>query len=388
MSLMHQPMEINSEIISIGIPGVLMDSAIDTSIKGFRADSEISIRHKPQFSFENSGHHPEAHTSNMAQTSVQEIAFLLLPGSALTCLSSAINVLRHANQLAGESLYRWRLFSADGMPVLTEEGFEIGVHYAITHVDPASLDKLIVCGGQQYSEQSVIRWLNRAGGMDLCIGALGQGSYPLARAGLLDGYRCTIHWEYLASLQEDYPNLELCSQLFVIDRDRFSCSGGSGVQDLMLHMVGMETSGELALAVSEVLVCGIRLPGEPQRVTCRQSSLGYAPPRLQEAVLLMESNIEEPLSLQELAELLDISRRQLERLFRKYLNNKPSRYYMALRLNRARQLLQQTNKSIVEVSIACGFSTASHFSKSIKEHFGCSPRLLCLQRGFSSSQSS
>ncbi|OMH36292.1 hypothetical protein BGP75_09925 [Motiliproteus sp. MSK22-1] len=319
---------------------------------------------------------------------MQEVAFLLLPGSGLSCLSLAINVLRHANQQAGELLYRWHLLSADGLPVLTEEGFEIGVHSAITTVDPASLDKLIVCGGQQYKEQTVLRWLNRAGAKELCIGALGQGSYPLARAGLLDGYRCTIHWEYLASLQEEYPQLELSSQLFVIDRDRFSCSGGSAVQDLMLHMIGTETSGELALAVSEVLVCGMRLPGEPQKGACRRSSLGYAPPRLQEAILLMESNIEEPLRLQELAELLDISRRQLERLFRKYLNSKPSRYYMELRLNRARQLLQQTNKSIVEVSIACGFTTASHFSKSVKEQFGCSPRSLCLQRGYRGNQHS
>ncbi|MEH6578468.1 MAG: GlxA family transcriptional regulator [Amphritea sp.] len=332
----------------------------------------------PERCFQSSAHTVSLQFGRVSEKTIrtQEVAFLLLPGADMTCLSTAINVLRHANRIAGYSLYKWRLFSHDGHPLLAEDGFVISVHQAINDVDPVRLDKLIVCGGQRFQEKRVLRWLRRAAGAGLCIGALGQGSYPLARAGLLDYYCCTTHWEFLASLQEEYPRLVLSSQLYVIDRDRFSCAGGSGVQDMMLHLVGLEQGAELALAVSEVLVCGMRLPSEPQRGSSRRLLMGYTPPQLLEAISLMESNIEEPLKIQELSELLGISRRQLERLFSKYLNTQPSRYYMEIRLNQARSMLQQTNKSILEISIACGFSRASHFSNIMKEQFGCSPSSL------------
>ncbi len=316
------------------------------------------------------------------QTEVQEVAFLLLPGATTACLTAAISVLRLANRLADQAIFRWQLFSADGAPVMTEEGFRLDVHQQITAVDPASLSKLVVCGGHRFDQPEVMHWLKRAAKKRLAIGAIGQGSYALARAGLLSGYSCTIHWEYMASLREEYPQLLVTSQLFVVDRDRFSCAGGGGVQGMMLHLLAQEQGAELAKQVSEMLICGMRLPDEPQRAASSRSQAGYLPPRLREAISLMESNISEPLQLQELAQLLGISRRQLERLFRKYLNRQPSRFYMELRLNRARQLLQQTSLSVIEIAVACGFSTASHFSRSIKDQFGCSPKHLCMQPGF------
>ena len=305
----------------------------------------------------------------------EEIAFLLLPGTAMACLSAAVAVLSNANKLAEQTLYRWTLCSRDGLAVLSEEGFEVGVQQGIQRLDPARLDKLIVCGGQDCDDPQVLRWLRQAGHFSLEIGAFGAGSYPLARAGLLDDYACTSHWEFLAALQEEYPRLMLSSQLYVVDRDRFSCAGGSDVQDLLLHFVGEAHGQTLARAVSDKLVCTARPSGDKQRgARCQQSV--YMPACLQDAILLMESNIEEPLSLQEISDLLGISRRQVERLFRKYLDNQPSRYYMELRLNRARELLQKTSKSITEISIACGFSSTSHFSKNVKDQFGCSPKLL------------
>lgn len=312
-------------------------------------------------------------------TPVRQVGFLLLPGTTMTCFSSAINVLRHANKVSGRVLYQWRLYSADGQPVITEEGFEIGVGAGIDQVDLQALDKMIVCGGYRYAEHKVMRTLRRIAEQGIQLGSLGAGCYPLARAGLLDGYQCTSHWEFLPSMEEMFPQLSLSAQLYVVDRDRFSCAGGGDVQDMMLNIVGAEQGPELALAVSEMLVCGVRHGTEPQRGNCRRVLLGYSPPVLDEAISLMESNIEEPLKLQELSDVLGISRRQLERLFSKYLNSQPSRYYMELRLKRAREMLQQTNKSILEVSIACGFSSPSHFSRSIKERFGCSPKVLCKQ---------
>lgn len=310
---------------------------------------------------------------------VRQVGFLLLPGTTMTCFSSAINVLRHANKVSGRVLYQWRLYSTDGQPVMTEEGFEIGAGESIEQADAETLDKLVVCGGYRFGEHKVLRSLKRIAEQGVQMGSMGAGCYPLARAGLLDGYQCTSHWEYLPALEETFPQLNLSSQLYVVDRNRFSCAGGGGVQDMMLNLLGAEHGPELALAVSEMLICGVRHGSEPQRGNCRRALLGYSPPVLDEAISLMESNIEEPLKLQELSDVLGISRRQLERLFSKYLNSQPSRYYMELRLKRAREMLQQTNKSILEISIACGFSSPSHFSRSIKERFGCPPKALCKQ---------
>ncbi|WP_315980452.1 hypothetical protein [Aliamphritea spongicola] len=152
----------------------------------------------------------------------------------------------------------------------------------------------------------MLRWLRQAGHFGLEIGAFGAGSYPLARAGLLDDYACTTHWEYLAALQEEYPRLILSSQLYVVDKDRFSCAGGSDVQDLLLHFVGEAHGQTLARAVSDKLVCTARPSGDTQRGAQRRQSV-YMPACLQDAILLMESNIEEPLSLQEISDLLGIS---------------------------------------------------------------------------------
>ena len=307
---------------------------------------------------------------------VQEIAFLLLPGTSMACLSAAVSVLSNANKLAEKTLYRWTLSSRDGDAVLSDEGFEVSVQQSMSGLDPARLDKLIVCGGQACEDSQILRWLRQAGSFNLSIGAFGAGSYPLARAGLLDDYCCTTHWEYLAAMQEEYPRLLLSSQLYVVDKNRFSCAGGSDVQDLLLYFVGTDHGQTLAMAISDMLICRTRLSSEPQRMGHSRQHSVYMPVCLQDAILLMESNIEEPLSLQEISDLLGISRRQVERLFRKYLDSQPSRYYMELRLNRARDLLQKTSKSITEISIACGFSSTSHFSKNVKDQFGCSPKLL------------
>ncbi|MEH6824609.1 MAG: GlxA family transcriptional regulator [Motiliproteus sp.] len=339
------------------------------------SDAVVPFKRSSEFRL-TSGVRPHTVRGNVTEKKecTQEFAFLLLPGVTLTCLTAAINVLRLANQLSGAMLYRWTLLSHNGQPQMAEEGFEIAVHQSITCAEPSIIDKLVVCGGQRFHAPEVLRWLRRVGKSGSSIGALGQGSYLLARAGLLDGYRCTTHWNYLSSFQEEYPLLAVTSQLFVIDRSRFSCSGGSGVQDMMLHLVSMEQGEELAVAISEMQVCAMRLADEPQRA----ARLGYASPHLLEVIALMESNIEEPLRLQELADMTGISRRQLERLFRKYLNKQPSRYYMELRLNHGRRLLEQTNKSVLEVAVACGFANAPHFSKNVKDRFGSSPRLLSL----------
>ena len=196
----------------------------------------------------------------------------------------------------------------------------------------------------------------------------------LATAGLLEGYRCTIHWENLASLRETSPNIIVSEELYELDRDRYTVSGGTAPLDMMYELVKREHGKELAVSISEQFMCD-RMRGEydRQRVPLKLL-IGADQPKLIEAVELMESNLEELINLDDLSSLVGVSRRQLERLFRKYLGCVPSRYYLDLRLKKARQLLLQTSISISDVAIACGFVSASHFSKSYRDMFGRTPR--------------
>ena len=206
------------------------------------------------------------------------------------------------------------------------------------------------------------------------MGAVCTGSWALAKAGLLDGYDCSVHWEFLAAMQEAFPRAAITTRLFSIDRNRNTSSGGTAPMDMMLHLIGREHGRELAAAISEMFIYErIRNEQDHQRVPLKHM-LGTNQPKLQEIVALMEANLEEPIDLDQLALYVDVSRRQLERLFQKYLHCSPSRYYLKLRLIRARQLLKQTSMSIIEVASVCGFVSTPHFSKCYREYFGIPPR--------------
>jgi transcriptional regulator GlxA family with amidase domain len=206
------------------------------------------------------------------------------------------------------------------------------------------------------------------------MGAVCTGSWALAKAGLLDGYECSVHWEVLAAMQEAWPRVTVTTRLFSIDRTRYTSSGGTAPMDMMLHLIGREHGRELAAAISDMFIYErIRNEQDHQRVPLKHM-LGTNQPKLQEIVVLMEANLEEPIDLDGLASYVDVSRRQLERLFQKYLHCSPSRYYLKLRLIRARQLLKQTSISIIEVASVCGFVSTPHFSKCYREYFGIPPR--------------
>ena len=191
---------------------------------------------------------------------------------------------------------------------------------------------------------------------------------------MLDGYKCTIHWEHIVGIREEFPRLRVSDELFEIDRDRFTCAGGQASLDMMLNMISESYGGKLSANISEQFMCD-RIRGRHDRQrTPLQQYLGGKQPKLIEAILLMEANIEEPMTINELAELVGISKRQLERLFQKHLNCVPTRYYMDLRLNCARRLLLQTSKTIIDISIACGFVSPPHFSKCYRDYFGVPPR--------------
>jgi transcriptional regulator GlxA family with amidase domain len=304
----------------------------------------------------------------------QSIGFLLLDQFTLISLASAVEPLRMANQLTGQELYRWHTLSLAGEQVWASDGMPITPNASI--INAPILDTVIVCGGtgiQSAVTREHVTWLRTLARRSKRIGGVCTGSWALAKAGLLDGFDCSVHWEFLAAMQEAFPRVNLSSSLFTLDRDRFTSSGGTAPMDMMLHLISRDHGHELSAAISEMFVYErIRNEQDHQRVPLKHM-LGTHQPKLQEVVALMEANLEEPIDLDELANYVGLSRRQLERLFQKYLHASPSRYYLKLRLIRARQLLKQTPISIVELSVVCGFVSTPHFSKCYRECFGIPP---------------
>lgn len=305
----------------------------------------------------------------------QQIAFLLIPNFSMIAVTTAIEPLRLANRASGRELYAWHLFSPDGKPVTASNGIALAAEGPVEGT--GNFGTVILCSGidaHLYKDRNVFAQLRKLDRKGADIGALCTGTHVLARAGLLDGYRCTVHWENLAALTEDFPAIEATEELFEIDRNRFTCAGGTAALDMMLNMIARQHGYELAAAVADQFMHErIRDEHDQQRMAL-SARLGVHHPKLMSVIRLMGEHLEEPLDRAKLAKSAGLSSRQLERLFRKYLNRSPARYYVELRLNRARLLLLQTNMPIIDVALACGFVSASHFSKCYRDFFGKTPR--------------
>ncbi|MFP6731409.1 MAG: GlxA family transcriptional regulator [Alphaproteobacteria bacterium] len=307
--------------------------------------------------------------------SPEPIGFLLVPNFSMMAFTAAIEPLRMANRMSGLALYSWHLITSHGAPVAASNGIVVTPESSISGA--GRLATIIVCAGLDvhlYRDKEVFSWLRRLARNGVHIGALSSATHILARAGLLEGYRCTIHWENLLGFTEEFPDIDVSADLFEIDRNRFTCSGGTAALDMMLHRIAPRYGKALVTAVSDQLIHDrIRGPHDQQRLTL-QSRLGIRDAKLLSVVAQMEANIEEPLSRDDLAGSVDLSTRQLERLFRDKLGSTPRRYYLGLRLRHARQLLLQTDISVLGVALDCGFVSASHFSKCYREYFDKTPR--------------
>jgi AraC family transcriptional regulator, L-arginine-responsive activator len=299
------------------------------------------------------------------------IGFLYWPGTKALTLSLAEEALRVAQRVHPEVLYELVFLQAE--PLVAGDWRLPGESWA-GHLD--GLHKLFLLADAPPAQVSAslaaaLKQQVRSGCM---IGGLSAGVYPLAQLGLLDGYRAAVHWRWQDDFAERFPKVIATSHLFDWDRDRLTACGGLAVLDLLLAVLARDHGAELAGAVSEELVVErIREGGERQRIPL-QNRLGSSHPKLTQAVLLMEANIEEPLTTDEIAQHVCVSRRQLERIFKQYLNRVPSQYYLELRLNKARQLLMQTSKSIIQIGLSCGFSSGPHFSSAYRNFFGATPR--------------
>jgi transcriptional regulator GlxA family with amidase domain len=301
--------------------------------------------------------------------------FLIVPHFPLVPYASAIETLRMANGIQGKELYTWESITLKGGPISASCGLE--VMPKCSAADTTSFSTLIVCGGIKIRDAwspELGNWLKVLANKGVAIGAVSNGSYLLAKAGLLDGYRCAIHWDRLATTREEFPNLTFSNSIYELDRDRYTCAGGVAAIDMMLELISLEHGKKLAQAISDQLVVDrMRCTLDQQRIPLHHE-IGTSQPKLTEAAILMSTNLEEPLNTEELAGYVGISRRQLERLFKHHLNCTPTKYYVGLRLKAARRLLTQTEKSITEISIFCGFSSIGHFSKCYRDEFGLPPR--------------
>jgi AraC family transcriptional regulator, glycine betaine-responsive activator len=311
---------------------------------------------------------------NAPQEWPQAFAFVMAPEFTMMPVTSAIEPLRLANRVAEKTFYKWTMHSIDGKPVAASNGILAMVDGDLDAIGPHAV--VVICAGlnvQRYADKRLMSWLRKSARRGIDIGAVCTGAHLLAESGILDGYRCTIHWENLPGFVEAFPDIEVTGGLYEIDRDRFTSAGGTSALDMFLALIAQQHGPDLAAGVAEsVLHSPIRHHSEHQRMSL-PARIGARHPKLVGIIAAMEGNLEEPLSPSLLARQAGLSTRQLERLFRRYLDRSPKRYYLELRLKKARSLLLQTDMSVINVALACGFTSPSHFSKCYRGFYGRTP---------------
>ncbi|MDZ4135580.1 MAG: GlxA family transcriptional regulator, partial [Paracoccaceae bacterium] len=267
----------------------------------------------------------------------RRFVFLLLDHFTMINFAGAIEPLRLANHVVGHPIYSWVLAGEGGVEKTCSNGATFKLDLGLDEVDRD--DTILVCGGiniQKTTTRGVIAWLRRESRRGVIIGGLCTGAYALAKAGLLDGKRATIHWENQDGFTEEFEAVKLTKSVFVMDGNRWSTAGGISSIDLMLKIIAADHGEDLANNVADLMIYStIRTDQDTQRLSI-PTRIGVRHPKLSQVIQMMEGNIEDPISPADLAEDVGMSTRQLERLFRRYLNRSPKRYYMELRLSKAR----------------------------------------------------
>ena len=310
-----------------------------------------------------------------------KIVFFLVPNFSMIAFATAIEALRLANRFLPEPAYEWCLVSSNGKTERASNNLSMNVDGSLDEVrrglvGPTRPEMILVCSGLQverFFNPQLAGWLRQMHEEGVFIGGLCTGAWVLAQAGLLANKSCAIHWEELPTFSEQFPDAEVHADLFEIDDNIYTCAGGTAALDMMLHIIGKHFGSEIQNRICEqALIDHTRSPSDRQRMPLR-ARLGIHNTKLLFIIELMEANLAEPLPLTELSQYTNLSRRQIERLFAKYLGRSPARYYLDLRLERARHLLLQSDMPVIEVAIACGFVSASHFSKCYREFYNRSP---------------
>jgi len=290
--------------------------------------------------------------------------------------SATVEPMNVANRLAAAMLYDWSILSVDGQASNSSSHIPIPVDYSIAQC-PKGYDLIIVCSGffdrQTAKSPRLLDWLRKHASLGCTIGAISTGAEILANAGLLEGYRCTIHWENEESFRENHPSAIPTGGLYEMSGKRITAAGGIAALDMMLYWIAQTNDEYLVTAIAEQFIHSpSRIPGEVQRKAEIQLAQRRSP-KLAKAIELMMSNVESPLTSDQISNRVGLSRRQLERLFAEHRHKTLHRYYLELRLNQSRYLIFQTGMSLLQISIAVGFSSQSHFSRRYKDYFQSTP---------------
>ncbi|MCO6058089.1 GlxA family transcriptional regulator [Pseudomonas sp. MOB-449] len=307
-------------------------------------------------------------------TPVRRVSFILREHFSMMAFTGAVDALVTANLMSSMPLFEIQVVGTDKL-VVSDLGISISTDCALVDLEEKRQDIIVVCGGYRVrleGEPSLRARLRSADGAGAVLGGLWNGAYFLAEAGLLDGYECAFHPDGRAMMSELFPKVNVTNHSHVLDRKRISCAGANSSLGMMLEVVRHSAGQELLNAVEEVLSCDKK----QDIIDVSAVSIDFdptLPQTLKLALELMHSNIEDPIGIDEISRYVGISRRHLERLFRRHVKATPPRYYLELRLTRARQLLQHTNKSLIEIAVASGFVTLPHFQRCFREMFDIAP---------------
>src|SRR6056297_1647621 len=310
---------------------------------------------------------------NMAKTpsKSRRIGLLPLDGFALMSYASLIEPMRAANLLAGHTLYEMIHIATQDGPIHSSGMASVTPQAKVG--DDLDLDYLFVIAGgdpTRFEDPRVTNWLARMARRGARLGGVSGGPVILARAGLMDGRRMTVHWEHATALAEISPHLAIEKTLYVIDRDRVTCAGGTAPMDLMHALITRHHGGAFARLVSDWFMhTEIRPSAGPQRAGLVER-VGSTNAAILDAVEAMEAHVAEPLTLDRLAGTAGLSPRQLNRLFTEKLGRPTMRYYRELRLQKAQSLLRNSPLSLTEIALATGFASSSHFSRAYAAQFG------------------
>ncbi len=303
-----------------------------------------------------------------------QFGFLTLPNYSLIACANAIEALRMANRVSARSAYRWQLLTLDGVAARASNGMSLQPTTPLANA--RALDIVFVCGGvdiRRSTGRALLAALRRLAREGIPLGALCTGSFALAEAGLLSGYRCAIHWENLAAIREEFPEIQFLDDLYTIDRDRITCTGGIAPLDLMLTLIRARLGNLIADRIATQFIVERGRRASERQPLAPAISPGPVHERLETAVRLIQNKLDERLRISAIAAEAGLSTRQLERLFKRHFGQTPAALWKRWRLERARTLLTQTAMPITDVSIACGFSTAAHFSTAYRHQFGRTP---------------
>lgn len=313
----------------------------------------------------------------MNNSKILQVGFLIFPGFPMACLTSMIEPLRAANEIAGQERFSWILLAetADRITSSAQVSFEP----TSTLVDAPDLDVLFVLSSPNATftnprqTPAKLRQLARHG---CTLGGVSGGVFPLVRAGLMGGHRCSVHWCYEAAFKAEFPDIAATDEVIVTDNQRYTAAGAAAGFDLALHMIDHHFSAEIAHEVA----CwfqhsAMRGQGVRQRVPLVTTGTGEALPDLvARAAALFSARIKDPISIADVAETLTVTPRQIERAFKKATGQSPTQYYRALRMKAARQLVLYSKDSLPEVACAIGYTSATPLLTHYRAAFGVTPQ--------------